>query len=195
MIKVIAFDFFDVLHTDPQRAWLDEYGFRREGGFADVSDMLDEGNIEHEEYFRRYAELSGKQLDEIKDFYSSTSVNNDMVELVKSLHGNYRTALVSNAAPEEVRPRLKRHGLAEHLDVTIISGEVGTRKPFAPIFEILIDKVGAKPQEILFIDDNPHNCRGAAKLGIRTHQFKDHGSLIRGLMNMNLVDDQAIALC
>ena len=59
MIEVLLFDFFDVIHADHQKAWLAAHGYKREGGFAEASDLLDAGQIDFEAYLVRYAALAG----------------------------------------------------------------------------------------------------------------------------------------
>lgn len=48
----------------------------------------------------------------------------------------------------------------------MISSEVGLIKPEPAIFEHIMQKLDAKPQECIFIDDNPKHTDAAARLGI-----------------------------
>ena len=51
-------------------------------------------------------------------------------------------------------------------DCCIVSGHVGVAKPDARIFEILFERVGRKPHELLFVDDSQTNVEAAEALGM-----------------------------
>jgi putative hydrolase of the HAD superfamily len=51
-------------------------------------------------------------------------------------------------------------------DAIVISGEVGMRKPEPEIFEHVLDRLGVRAEETVFVDDLDHNVRAAADLGI-----------------------------
>jgi len=51
-------------------------------------------------------------------------------------------------------------------DYTVISGDVGMRKPEEQIFRYTFELIGLPPEECVFIDDLEHNIRAAASLGM-----------------------------
>ena len=57
---------------------------------------------------------------------------------------------------------------AAYFEQTFYSNYLGMRKPDTPIYEHVIDSIGLPAEQILFIDDNEHNIRGADQLGIQT---------------------------
>ena len=48
------------------------------------------------------------------------------------------------------------------------SHELKARKPDAKAYHLVLDYLQVKPQEAVFLDDNPANIQGAAQLGIKT---------------------------
>ena len=54
----------------------------------------------------------------------------------------------------------------------MISGHVGAVKPEARIYEILFERVGARPEDLLFIDDSPPNVRAAEAFGMQAIHFR-----------------------
>jgi HAD superfamily hydrolase (TIGR01509 family) len=48
----------------------------------------------------------------------------------------------------------------------VISGHVGVVKPDPRIFEILFERVGRRPQELVFVDDSLKNVEAARALGM-----------------------------
>jgi 2-haloacid dehalogenase len=66
-------------------------------------------------------------------------------------------------------------------DHAVISGHVGAAKPDRRIFEILFERVGRQPQELLFIDDSLSNIEAARALGMGAIHFGPHVDLEREL--------------
>ena len=84
-----------------------------------------------------------------------------------------RLGLVSNAFdPGWLLHRdLEQMGLAERLDFSVFSSEVGTRKPHRAIFERALEALGVVPENALFVGDRLYeDVRGAAELGMTTVQ-------------------------
>ena len=62
-------------------------------------------------------------------------------------------------------------GLAERLDFSVFSSEVGTRKPHAAIFERALEALGVRPENALFVGDRLYeDVRGSGEMGMRTVQ-------------------------
>lgn len=87
----------------------------------------------------------------------------DMTGLVRRVRDRgLATALLSNSWGNHY---------PEHLwdgmfDVTVISGDVGMRKPEERIFRHTFELMGLAPDECVFIDDLEHNIRAGASLGM-----------------------------
>ena len=63
-------------------------------------------------------------------------------------------------------------GIEEFLRGSVISGDIGIRKPDRGIYEALIQSSGFKIEEILFVDDREKNVVAARELGIETIMFE-----------------------
>lgn len=63
------------------------------------------------------------------------------------------------------------------LDGIVVSGEEKIAKPDPGIFSILLQRYGLKPEECLFIDDNPKNVSTGESLGIRGLVFTSAAAL------------------
>jgi HAD superfamily hydrolase (TIGR01509 family) len=81
-----------------------------------------------------------------------------------------RVAIVSNC-DHATRPVLNRLGLADEVDAVILSCEVGSLKPSAAIYVESLARLGATPEQSVFIDDQAPYLDGARRLGIRTVQI------------------------
>ena len=84
-----------------------------------------------------------------------------------------RLGLVSNAFdPGWLLHRdLDQMGLAQRLDFSVFSSEVGKRKPHPAIFEHALAVLGVEPTRALFVGDRLYeDVRGAAEVGMATVQ-------------------------
>lgn len=62
-------------------------------------------------------------------------------------------------------------GLNSYLQGSIISGDVGSRKPDRKIYELLVEKSGFNPDEMMFFDDRAKNISAAKGCGIPSELF------------------------
>jgi HAD superfamily hydrolase (TIGR01549 family) len=94
--------------------------------------------------------------------------------LLEALRGlGLKLGLVSNAFdPGWLLHRdLEHMGLAERLDFSVFSSEVGFRKPHPAIFERALEALEAVPERALFVGDRLfEDVRGAAEVGMTTVQ-------------------------
>jgi HAD superfamily hydrolase (TIGR01509 family) len=86
---------------------------------------------------------------------------------------------VSNDVSEWSRKLRTRFELEQYFHGFIISGDVGVRKPDNEIFKHLLQKIGIKAEDALFVDDNDYNLDAAAKLGFKTILFDNNSTTSR----------------
>jgi epoxide hydrolase-like predicted phosphatase len=95
--------------------------------------------------------------------FSGFRAADDMVGAVRrARQRGLKTALLSNSWGMDY----PRDGWDELFDVTVISGEVGMRKPDAEIYLLCAQRLGLPPEQCVFVDDLPPNVRGAAAVGM-----------------------------
>ena len=100
------------------------------------------------------------------------TVYEDSVPTLRALRrAGFTMAIVTNSpwgSPAELwRTEIRRLGLAEHVDAIVCCGDVGWRKPAAPIFQLAMAKLGARPEECVFVGDDPRwDIVGPQALGI-----------------------------
>lgn len=89
------------------------------------------------------------------------------VALLRRLRGNGREVhALSNFAQETFELARRRHDFLDDFDARVISGHVGAVKPEPRIYEILFERTGRRPDELLFIDNSLPNVRGSEALGM-----------------------------
>jgi HAD superfamily hydrolase (TIGR01662 family) len=110
-----------------------------------------------------------------QDVWSSHYVLADSTHaLLEALRSRgLKLALVSNTASPEwlLRPILERQGIADRVDVVVLSSEVGKRKPHAAIFERALRELEVDARDALFVGDRLEaDVLGASRVGMKTVQ-------------------------
>jgi putative hydrolase of the HAD superfamily len=129
---------------------------------------LEEGRMSEEEFEPRFAALLevADPIDLIDRLFAGMRPDEDMLEAVAAAkRAGVRTGLISNSWG---RGRYDRSRFPELFDGTVISGEVGIRKPLPRIYELGAEAIGLPPAECVFVDDLPFNLKPAAELGMAT---------------------------
>lgn len=110
-----------------------------------------------------------------------------VVELARSLKDRVPLALLTNNSD------LVRDGLeSAHPDVLelfrprLFSAEAGLLKPDPRFFATLLELLGAAPERVLYVDDEPAYADAAAALGMQTIRFHDGAALARELERFEL---------
>ncbi|SNR74199.1 HAD family hydrolase [Actinomadura mexicana] len=107
------------------------------------------------------------------DLESWTDVDEEMVALVGELADQGRTlGLLSNIIGDLV-PRFEaRHGAwLSRFDERVYSCRIGVAKPDPRAYEICAGRLGVKPADVLFFDDNERNVLAARETGMRAELF------------------------
>jgi putative hydrolase of the HAD superfamily len=95
------------------------------------------------------------------------------LEILRALKGQYRLGLLSNFThPPAARIIIDWLGLTHFFDVVLISGELGYRKPHPLVFRQLIEHLGVRKDQILYIGDDPEpDIIGAGQAGLKPVWF------------------------
>jgi putative hydrolase of the HAD superfamily len=192
--RTVIFDYGEVISLSPSRADRDVIarlaGVAGGGGGTAAErfwtayfahrDGLDQGTAGVAAYWRAIAGEIGASWDEARvhelwtaDFRSWLSVNPGTVEVLADLRdGGTPLALLSNAGRDFAS--YFRHGpLGGFFSACYVSGELGLLKPHPEIYQHVLDDLGIRPDETVFIDNRETNVAGAEALGITGHVFID----------------------
>ncbi len=183
--RVVVFDYGEVISVSPSEA--DRAGILElAGGEADLfwpaywkhRDALDQGKLSIRDYWLGVADDIGEQWSDadihrlwLADYRSWLSFDHATLDVLLELReGGTRMALLSNAGRDF--GSYFRHGmLGDLFDAVFVSGELGTIKPGARIFEHVLEELGIAADRMIFIDNKEVNVRGAEALGITGHVF------------------------
>jgi epoxide hydrolase-like predicted phosphatase len=148
------------------------------------------GEITEREFFRSLLNSFGSRLPTaslepiLGDYSSFSEPKREMVEIVLRLRDlGCVTALLSNT----IKPHAdfnRSRGNFMLFSPVILSCEVGMRKPEKGIYELALARIGKRPFECVFMDDNPKYVAPAKGLGMKTILLKSPGQArdeMRGL--------------
>jgi len=193
-VRAMIFDLMDVLlrieDVSEWRRWEADTGVA-EGGLARAmfqSLRFKEaimGQAPEAELWRDVARALGLGADEPETlaavFYSAFRLNTGLVEFIRALRLRWKIAVLTNT-PSDMRGILtRRFSLDREVDAIIISAEEGLRKPQAEMYQLALDRLGAQPQETIFVDDDAVFIAAAEALGMRTVPFKDNAQAIAAI--------------
>jgi epoxide hydrolase-like predicted phosphatase len=143
------------------------------------------GEITYEAHWNALAEQFNLRPDEIEpvqtSFWGGDVLDRTLIDYIKTLHGDYSMAILSNYA-SNLRPELTdKWKIADLFDPIFISCELGMVKPNPAIFRHAVDTLGIAPDEAVFIDDFRHNVQGAQAAGLHALQFLNTEQIIDAL--------------
>ena len=125
------------------------------------------------ELIREVVELDHEAL------VNSVRIEPETIEILEKLKADgLKLGLVSNVSqlPELLHRDIKAFGIARFLDGVAFSSEIGVRKPRPQIFEHVLDQIGTKPTDAVFVGDRlVDDIAGAQAVGMRavlTRQYR-----------------------
>lgn len=190
MIKVIAFDYADVVSPSSFSKWVRENLTPKDDKYHHYkkhSHKWDTGQMTLNQVYDVLSHVTGVPNHLIWDkFYKDLDADEEVVKIIKRLKKNYKVFLFSNYIGELLRTLLEKQQIINLFDEIIISSEHKLKKPDPEFFKILIDKANVQNYEILFIDDRLENVKGAINSGIKAFQFIDAKMLLKDLKKINI---------
>src|SRR5882762_61238 len=111
-------------------------------------------------YYGRWEEMLGGPIPGTLEIFRHLKFNTD-----KKLYA------LTNWSHETFPVALERYDFLHWFDGRLVSGEEKTRKPFAEIYQKLIDRFNIDPSKAIYVDDNERNLYPAKQLGFTTIHF------------------------
>ncbi len=102
----------------------------------------------------------------VERMFAGMKLEHQMLDVVRAAKAaGLQTGLLSNSWGLWGYPR---DLLAQLFDVTVISGEVGLRKPDPAIFTLTTARLGVPAAGCIFVDDHPGHLKAALEAGMTT---------------------------
>ena len=129
-------------------------------------------------------------LEKTKDMRTKHRVRMEgMFELAKDLKNkDYIVGYISNDAKEMAARCNKKYNLESLFtpEMGILAYQAGARKDNPKLWKYVLDKVGLKPEECIFMDDKEKNLTEAKKANFNTIHFKNRRQLIKELNRLGV---------
>jgi len=116
-------------------------------------------------------------------YHADEAVNEDMLKLMRRLHGHYKLAVLSNSPPG-LTQWLDDWGMLDLFDAVFCSGDEGIAKPDPQAFVLTLERLGIRPEEAVFVDDTPEHVEAARALGLRGVVFTTVEEFAIGLQDL-----------
>lgn len=92
----------------------------------------------------------------------------DAEQAIRELSPNYRLGLISNGKTPFQERNFQALGFSESFGSVLVSEAVGVRKPDPVIFRMGCSELGVRPEEAVYVGDNPTaDIKGAQEAGLK----------------------------
>jgi HAD superfamily hydrolase (TIGR01509 family) len=181
--KVVALDAMGVLYREGDDVNRLLIPFARERGSLLTDKELTEraralslGRITTSEFWSQVGAI-GDPPTLSQEYLGLHQLSPGVVKFLRALRQReIRAACITNDAASWATALRRRHSLEGLIDLWVISGAVGVRKPDPPIFEALRRVAQVPAGDILMIDDDVVNLDSARSLGFRTAWYSPDGA-------------------
>lgn len=184
-IRAVVFDIGGVLEFTPRTGWQRKW----EAALGLKTGETDErlmsvwkggsiGTISEEEVEKCIGEVLGLDRTQVVAFMADLweeyvgTLNAELAAYFANLRPRYKTAILSNSFVGAREKEQERYGFGDMCDLIVYSHEVGLRKPDRAIYELLCERLGVQPEEVIFLDDVGEAVDAAREIGIHAILFK-----------------------
>jgi epoxide hydrolase-like predicted phosphatase len=176
MIKAIIFDCFGVLTVDGWLKFCDTYAkdpaTRQEA--HNLNEAVDRGEISYQDFISKISALTGVAQAEVdKQVSEPLPKNTELLDYIKELHKNYKTAILSNISDPNWFESYFTPNELEIFDEIVMSSKEGIIKPDPRIFAITTGRLGVSADGCVFVDDRQKNTDSAEELGMKSILYQD----------------------
>ncbi|WP_193371179.1 haloacid dehalogenase type II [Pelagibius marinus] len=104
--------------------------------------------------------------DKLMNLYLSLDAYEEVKPTLEALKANgLQTAILSNGSPRMLEAAVQSAGLDQLLDANLSVEDVGIYKPDTRVYQLTLDRLGVKKQEVCFLSSNGWDAKGAAHFG------------------------------
>lgn len=141
---------------------------------SESSHRASTGEITEDDHWQAVAEtlaVTREAVDKITaEFFSGDRADISLIDFLRGLRPERKVCLISNAW-SGLRTFITQQKIDDVFDAMVISAEVGLIKPDPRIYRLALAKLGARPEESVFIDDVAVNVAAARSVGMTGIEF------------------------
>lgn len=110
----------------------------------------------------------GALRDRLMQLYLTLDAYPDVKPALEQLRAiGLKTGILSNGNPRMLDAAVNSAGLADLLDVVLSIEDVGIYKPDRRVYQLAVDRMGLRPDEICFVSTNAWDAAAAAHFGFQ----------------------------
>jgi len=177
MIRAIVFDLGGVLFSEGKAVALEKlaaaHGYERKLVGAILSSpesiQLRKGLIPDEDFWQwaQHRLPSGYDSRLIQqEWYNGYVLDKDIYELIASLQKKYSMIAFSGNIKSRVAFLEEKYHFRHLFDIEVYSFDFHMTKPEREFVQVMIERSGVRPEEIVYIDDNESYAKPARDLGV-----------------------------
>ena len=199
MIRAVVFDFGNVICKFDNDVFLRALLPRAASGFealkeaiygSDLPRRYETGLVSSEEFFReasRIGNLSVTREEFFRAFNDIFTPIDSTSALIRELKKRYRVGLLSNTNEWHYEHYFKSVDVFPLFDTVTLSFAVREMKPGEKIYRDALGKLGAAPEECVYIDDIEAYAEGARRVGMKGIRYTTHESLLESLRSLGVL--------
>ncbi|MGD1878312.1 MAG: haloacid dehalogenase type II [Kiloniellaceae bacterium] len=113
--------------------------------------------------------VSDRRLhDKLMDLYLTLDAYDEVASTLSTLNAaGLTTAILSNGSPRMLDAAVQSAGLQALLDASFSVEDVGIYKPDARVYQLTVDRLAVKREEVCFLSSNCWDAKGAAHFGFK----------------------------
>jgi HAD superfamily hydrolase (TIGR01509 family) len=177
MIKTVVIDLGGVLFSEGKSVVLEKlakvHGYDRKLIDAILSSpesiSLRKGLMSDEDFWQWAQQQLPSNYDSRliqQEWYESYILDQDVYELIASLRKKYSIIAFSGNIKSRIDFLETKYCFRHLFDIEVYSFDFHLTKPEREFVEIMIEKSGVRPEEIVYIDDNDSYAKPARELGV-----------------------------
>lgn len=185
-ILAVVFDIGGVLEFTPRTGWGRKWEATVGLNPGELSERLRSvweggsiGTISEEKVEKSTGDILGLDQAQVDAFMNDLweeyvgTLNVELAAYFANLRPRYKTAILSNSFVGARKREQELYGFEDMCDLIVYSHEVGLRKPDKAIYELLCERLGVQPEEVIFLDDVEGHLDAAREFGINAILFKE----------------------
>ena len=91
-------------------------------------------------------------------------------EILRKIPAGYIAACLTDTNETQWKSLCKRTGIDKYFQYHFLSYQLGEVKPDKRIYQLVIERLNCKPEEIVYLDDNARNVQAGLDAGMRAYQ-------------------------
>lgn len=196
MIRAVVFDFGNVIcrfdnriilkriaeNTGKSLQELDEILYRA----SDAILQYERGEFSSDDFFGRIMALAGLQMSKevfVRAYTDKFSPISETIHVLRSLRGKYKLGLLSNTSEWDFEYGIRATDVFPLFEAVTLSFQVHALKPAPEIYQDILTKLCASPNECVYVDDIEPYVLAARRLGMHAVQYRN-GRLAESLRDL-----------